>query len=187
MSAYVALPRVPESGEAPVGGAALRRILLYIGFRKVQVLDDGSGAAFEAEDNNRRKMEAEISFEIRHETGSTLGVILLTREELAAIAASHPLAGSGEETNLYVTVLSHEPAREDVETLLGTMNGVDEHAVAGKAIYSRYGAGYRSSRRSNEFFEKLLGIQASTRTWSDMGRLLELSSASADTRLIQGG
>jgi len=184
VSGYVALPRGVETGDVTVSADSLRKILAYIGFKKIRVMADGSGAAFEAVDNNRRKMEAEIAFELRHAPGVDQGIILLTVEELRAITAAHPLADRGDEGNLYVTVLSHDPAREDVDMLVETMNGLDEHAVVGKAVYSYYGAGYQSSRRSNEFFEKVMKLQATTRSWAAMRKLLELSSDESGQRFI---
>lgn len=174
MSGYVVLLRGVEPGAVPVTVEGLRKILAYIGFHDIRVQAGTGDAAFEARDNNRRKMEAEIGYELRHTFRTERGVVLLTIEEFRAMAAAHPLADRGDESKLYLTVLSHEPAREDVDLLLETMNGLDEHAVVGKAVYSYYGAGYEASRRSNEFFEKVMKIQAATRTWTAIRSLLAL-------------
>jgi len=133
-------------------------------------------AAFDAVDNSRRKMEAEIGYELRHSAGGSLGVVLMTLDELRFAAASHPLADRGPTERLFVTVLGHEPSREDLALLLETMNGVDEHEVVGSAVFSYYGAGYESSRRSNAFIEKVLKAPATTRPWSSMVGLLELAA-----------
>lgn len=161
-------------GATPMTGDGLRGILSYIGFRNVRIQPQTGDAAFEAIDNNRRKMEAEISYELKHAFRSDRGVVLLTQEEFRAMAAGHPLADRGDEDKLFVTILTHEPAREDVAMLMETMNGIDEHAVIGKAVYSYYGAGYESSRRSTEFIEKVMKIQATTRTWKALRALLGL-------------
>ncbi|OHD22381.1 MAG: hypothetical protein A2Y38_22155 [Spirochaetes bacterium GWB1_59_5] len=161
---------------APVTGEGLRGILSYIGFKNVRIQPETGDAAFEAIDNNRRKMEAEIGYELKHAFRTDRGVVLLTQEEFRAMAARHPLSDRGDEDKLFITILTHEPAREDVAMLMETMNGVDEHAVIGKAVYSYYGAGYESSRRSTEFIEKVMKIQAATRTWKALRALLGLLS-----------
>jgi len=169
----------PASGVLPVTAEGIRKILSYIGHRNIKVQPETGDAAFEALDNNRRKMEAEIGYELKHAFRTDRGVVLLTQEEFRAMAAGHPLADRGGEDKLFVTILTHEPAREDVAMLMETMNGVDEHAVVGKAVYSYYGAGYESSRRSTEFIEKVMKIQATTRTWKDLRALLGLLSDDA--------
>ena len=188
MSGYVLLLRggasLSGSGALPVTVDGLRKILSYIGHRNIMVQADSGDAAFEAIDNNRRKMEAEIGYELRHAFRTDRGVVLLTQEEFRAMAAGHPLADRGDEDKLFVTILTHEPAREDVAMLMETMNGVDEHVVVGKAVYSYYGAGYESSRRSTEFIEKVMKLQAATRTWKAMKNLLALLSSDSSQRYI---
>jgi uncharacterized protein (DUF1697 family) len=173
------LPRTP-----PVTVEGLQRILSYIGHRNIRVQPETGDAVFEAIDNNRRKMEAEISYELKHDFRTDRGVVLLTQEEFSAMAAAHPLAARGDEDKLFVTILTQEPAREDVALLMETMNGIDEHAVIGKAVYSYYGAGYESSRRSTEFVEKVMKLQAATRTWKAMKRLSALLSSDSNQRFI---
>lgn len=188
MSGYVLLLRGGEPFSAPAAPAAtadgLRRILSYIGHRNIRVQPETGDAAFEAIDNNRRKMEAEIGYELKHAFRTDRGVVLLTQEEFRAMAAAHPLADRGGADKLFVTILTHEPAREDVAMLMETMNGIDEHVVMGKAVYSFYGAGYESSRRSTEFIEKVMKINAATRTWQAMLELLELLSSDSGQRFI---
>ncbi len=188
MSGYVLLLRSGESlttqGNLPVTAEGLRRILSYIGHRNIRIDPETGDAAFEAVDNNRRKMEAEIGYELKHAFRSDRGLVLLTQEEFRAMVDAHPLADRGDEDKLFVTILTHEPAREDVAMLMETMNGVDEHAVIGKAVYSYYGSGYESSRRSTEFIEKVMKLQATTRTWKAMKKLFALLSSESNQRFI---
>jgi len=190
MSTYIALLRGPLFG-VPTGAPAataerLRGILAYIGFKRIRVDAAAGAAVFEATDNNRKKMEAEIGFELRHAAEPGVSVILMTLGELRT-AAAHPLAAMGDEGKMYVTVLAHETSRENIDLLMETMNGVDEHAVVGTAVFSYYGAGYEASRRSNEFFEKVLKAPATTRTWATMRRLLELASEEYVSSRLLGG
>ncbi len=188
MSGYVLLLRGGESfstpGTLPVTVEGLHRILSYIGHRNIRIDPETGDATFEAVDNNRRKMEAEIGYELRHAFRVDRGLVLLTQEEFRAMADAHPLADRGAEDKLFVTILTHEPAREDVAMLMETMNGIDEHAVIGKAVYSYYGSGYESSRRSTEFIEKVMKLQATTRTWKAIKKLLALLSSESSQRFI---
>lgn len=189
MSSYVVLTKGVDPGRAAPEAGNLAKVLGYIGFGKIRTSPDGRDAAFEAVDDNRRKMEAEIAGELKYQARAGFVAIVLTSAEFATIAAEHPLADQGEAGNLYVTVLSHDPAREDVAMLMETMNGIDMHEVAGRAVYSRYGHGYESSRRSNEFIEKVMKVPAVLRTWAELQSLAALAAgpSSSSSRWISDG
>jgi uncharacterized protein (DUF1697 family) len=156
--------------------------LEYIGFTKVRTYIQSGNALFESDDDNKRRMEASIAGEIKGKAGRDIVVIVKTIPELRRIVELHPLAGLGEPGKLYVTVLSHDPAKEDVETLMETMNDVDRHEVVGRVVYSYYGEGYGNSKRSNNFIEKILKVSATTRNWETMNKLLDLAMEKDDRR-----
>jgi uncharacterized protein (DUF1697 family) len=178
MAKYIALIRGVNVGGVVLKMEALRRILEYIGFSKVSTYIQSGNAVFESAETNKRRMEAEIAREIRHEIDRDVVVIVKTVDELRRIVAAHPLAGLGDPDKLYVTVLSHDPAAPDVEVLMETMNEVDRHEVANRAVYSYYGEGYGNSKRSNNFIEKILKVSGTTRNWETMNRLLALAEGS---------
>jgi uncharacterized protein (DUF1697 family) len=162
-----------------VGGIALkmedfRKILEYIGCRKVKTFIQSGNAVFEHAESNKRKIEAEIAFELKNIAGVSTVVIVLSKEELKAVVEAHPLSALGDEGSLYITILAHEPASEDVEALMETMNEVDKHIVKHRIVYSYYGNGYGTSKRSNNFIEKMLKVSATTRSWNTMKKIMQL-------------
>jgi uncharacterized protein (DUF1697 family) len=176
MSRYVAFVRGINVGGVVLKMEDLRHILEYIGFTKVATYIQSGNAIFESHESNKRKMEAEIAQEIRNKIDRAVVVIVKTVEELRRIVETHPLAESGDPKNLYVTILSYDPTGPDVETLMETMNDVDRHEVANRAVYSYYGQGYGNSKRSNNFIEKILKVSGTTRNWETMNRLYEIAS-----------
>ncbi|MCG7852160.1 MAG: DUF1697 domain-containing protein, partial [Methanosarcinaceae archaeon] len=156
MSTYIALLRGVNAGGVILEMEDFRTILEYIGFQKIRIHAQSGNAIFETNDSSRKKMEAEISYEIRNKIGNPVVVVLLTLDELRSVAAAHPLASFGDPENQYVTVLVQEPGAADAAILLDTMNGVDTHEVVGRMVYSYYGEGYEKSRRTNNFIEKVL-------------------------------
>ncbi len=189
MSTYIVLTKGVDPRRAAPEAGSLAKVLGYIGFGKIRTTPDGRDAVFEAIDDNRRKIEAEIASELKYQARAGFVAIVLNFGEFAAMAVEHPLADQGEAGNLYVTVLSHDPAREDVAMLLETMNGVDLHEVAGRAVYSLYGHGYESSMRSNEFIEKVMKVPAVLRTWDELQTLSVLAAgpSSSSSRWIGDG
>ncbi len=176
MARYLALLRGVNVGGVVLKMEDFKRILEYIGFTGVATYIQSGNALFESKEVNKRKMEAEIAQEIRNEIDREVVVIVKSAEEMRRIAESHPLAGLGDPKNLYVTILSHDPAKPDVETLMETMNEVDRHEVVGRVVYSYYGEGYGNSKRSNNFIEKILKVSATTRNWTTVRKLAEIAS-----------
>jgi uncharacterized protein (DUF1697 family) len=174
MAKYIALIRGINVGGIVLKMEDLKHILEYIGFSGVRTYIQSGNAIFESREVNKRKMEAEIAQEIKNKIDRDIVVIVKTAEEIGRIAESHPLADLGEAKNLYVTILSHDPAVPDVEALMETMNDIDRHELAHRAIYSYYGQGYGNSKRSNNFIEKMLKVSATTRNWETMKKLAEL-------------
>jgi uncharacterized protein (DUF1697 family) len=176
---YIALIRGVNVGGIVLRMDDLKKMLEYIGFSKVRTYIQSGNAVFESKEVNKRKMESEIAQEIKNKLDRDIGVIVKSAEELRRIAEEHPLAGLGDPKNLYVTILSHDPAAPEVEDLMETMNDVDRHEILHRAVYSYYGQGYGNSKRSNNFIEKILKVSATTRNWATIRRLAELGSGAA--------
>lgn len=177
---YLALLRGVNVGGVVLKMEDFKSALEYIGFTKVRTYIQSGNALFESDDDNKRRMEASIAGELKAKVGREVAVIVKTIPELRRIVELHPLAGLGDPGNLYVTVLSYDPAKEDIETLMETMNDIDRHEVDHRVVYSYYGEGYGNSKRSNNFIEKILKVSATTRNWETMNKLLDLAMEKDD-------
>jgi uncharacterized protein (DUF1697 family) len=175
MGKYIALIRGINVGGIVLEMEELRKILEYIGFSRVKTYIQSGNVIFESSEDNKRRMEAEIAQEMKHKVGRDIAVIVKTVAELKRIVALHPLAQMGDPNKLYVTVLSDDPAKEDIEALMETMNDVDRHEIMNRVVYSYYGEGYGNSKRSNNFLEKMLKVSATTRNWATMNKLLDIA------------
>lgn len=186
MAKYLALLRGVNVGGVVLKMEDFRSVLEYIGFAKVRTYIQSGNALFESGEDNKRRMEAAIASELKARAGRDIVVIVKTIPELRRIVEVHPLAALGDIGKLYVTILSHEPAKEDVEALMETMNDVDRHEVEGRVVYSYYGEGYGASKRTNNFIEKILKVSATTRNWETMNKLLDLAMEKDDGRRLPG-
>lgn len=130
------------------------------------VFTSSSGASQLAKDIEKR-----ISRELRLD----VSVLLRTRPELQTIVAENPFAG--DLTNLHVTFLAEAPKRALVEKIDADQFSPDEFRVVRGEVYLRCPNGYGRSKLSNAFFEKLLGVVATTRNWKTVTKLAELTSA----------
>ena len=179
MDTYLVFLGDAVQGSSEPTSAGLRKTLEYIGCSRIRVSSSMRDAVFQGDNPNKKMLEAQIHHELKYVAKTEAEVIVVSAREFEGLAASHPLAEEAAPGTLYVTILAFDPAPLDVDTLLHTMNGVDEHDVRGRVVYSRYGKGYGSSRRSNEFIAKLLGVPAITRPWGEMQGLLSLCGSGA--------
>lgn len=178
MGTYIAFLRGINVGGVVLKMEDLKKVLRYIGYTKIGTYIQSGNAIFENGESNKKKMEAEINYELRQISGKDIPVMVFSLKELGNIVGSHPLEGLGDPKNLYVTLLSHEPDAEARENLMGTMNDIDRHAMGRRAVYSYYGEGYGNSKRSNNFIEKMLKVSATTRNWNTMNRIYQMANQS---------
>jgi len=186
MGKYIAFLRAVNVGGAVLRMEDFRKTLEYIGYSGVKTYIQSGNAVFEHTESNKRRMEAEIDSELKNRLKVETLAIVLSREELQAAVESHPLSHMGDAKNLYVTLLSHEAAKEELETLMETMNDIDRHEVRHRVVYSYYGEGYGKSRRSNNFIEKILKVSATTRNWTTMKAVMDLCEGREPAGIEQG-
>jgi uncharacterized protein (DUF1697 family) len=74
-----------------------------------------------------------------------------------------------------VTFFSAGPGRDSLKALEGVKSGRDRFAVIGKEAYLFCPDGYGRTKYSNDFFERKLGLSATTRNWNTVNRLLEMA------------
>jgi uncharacterized protein (DUF1697 family) len=85
--------------------------------------------------------------------------------------------GKKDPTKLHVTFLAENPARAKVSKLDPERAEPDEFRVVGRQVYLHCPNGYGRSKLTNAYFEKQLGVPATTRNWRTVTKLGELTSS----------
>ncbi len=167
---YVALLRGVNLGARnKVSMADLRALFADLGHEDVATYVQITDAA---------KLAGEIERRIDRDLGLTITVLLRTKAQLAKVALGNPFAGSeSEPTKLHVTFLADAPGRARVRELEAAQIGPDEFRVVGKEIYLHTPQGYGRTKFSGGYFEKQLGVAATTRNWRTVTKLVELAAA----------
>jgi uncharacterized protein (DUF1697 family) len=119
-----------------------------------------------------------IAVEILNHFGFEVPVIVMEKNELKQVSAQNMFIERGEDiTKLHVTFLSGEPG-------IGLLDGIenkeylpDAYYLRGKAVYLFCPNGYGNTKLSNNFFEKKLKVQATTRNWKTILELVKMSEA----------
>lgn len=104
-------------------------------------------------------------------------VIIRSKDEIHKIISTNPFLKERniEAKRLYVTFLSETPAKENVESVKRFDFSPDRFFITGKEVYLCVSNGYGETKLSNNFFEKKLKVNATTRNWNTVQKLLELA------------
>ena len=175
VTAYVALLRgINVGGHAKVAMAELRATFVDMGFTDATTYIQSGNVVFTASGSaTRARSVIEKGLETRFGLGIT--VVVRTRPQLSEIIGHNPLAGGGRDpAKLHVTFLAAAPTSSRLSTLDPDGFLPDEFRVAGAEVYVHCPNGYGRTKLNNAFFERSLGVAATTRTLRTVTTLADM-------------
>jgi uncharacterized protein (DUF1697 family) len=178
LKTYIALLRGINLGARnKVAMADLRALFSGLGAEDVTTYVQSGNVVFKSPEAAGPLVEV-IEKSIRRDLGLSVSVMLRTRSQMAKVLAGNPFGGQkGDATKLHVTFLAAKPAGARVRKLDPKLSAPDEFRVVGGEIYLLCPNGYGRSQFSNAYFEKELGVTATTRNWRTVTRLAEIAGA----------
>jgi uncharacterized protein (DUF1697 family) len=126
------------------------------------------------------KVASSIEAAIASELGLSVPVVVRTRSQLDEIVAGSPYAEvEGDPRLFHVTFLADTPSGPSLKKLAGPPDrfGDDEFKVIGPDVYLHIPGGYGETKLNNAYFEKRLGVVATTRNWRSVTTLAEMAGA----------
>ncbi|MFI5052940.1 MAG: DUF1697 domain-containing protein [Acidimicrobiia bacterium] len=179
MPTYVSLLRgINVSGHNQIAMGVLRDVFESHGHHDVTTYVQSGNVV--STTSVKRPAEVARALEGAIADGLGLDVVVLVRTptELGRVLDGNPfVAREDDPTKLGVTFLSERPARAAVAALATAHFSPDEFAVSGREIYVHVPNGFGRTKVNNTFFEKKLGVAATTRNWKTVRRLVELTTA----------
>lgn len=177
MTTYVALLRgINVSGQNSVRMPALQDSLSDLGLRNVQTYLQSGNAVFRAGKSDEAALAATIEARITQDFGHLVPVLVMSAEELNLLANSNPLwpKTGGEEKQFHSTFLFQpvSPSRFKALVLLAAPG--ERAVLVGRAVLLHCPHGYGRTKLNNGFFERALGVPATTRNWRTVLALQEL-------------
>lgn len=158
-----------------IGMSPLRDLLHELGYEQVRTHLQSGNIVFTgatSPEESARTIEAGVT----ERFGSTVPVLIRTRDELAHIVDGNPLRDiATEPAKLLVLFLSDRP---DPETLAAIDPGdfePDTFAIGDREIHVWCPNGLRATKLSHTFWEKRLGLTATGRNWNTVSTLLTLA------------
>jgi len=155
----------------------LRTLLESLGAEDVVTYLQSGNVVFKSAEG-ADKLTRAIERRIKRDLGLSVTVLLRTPRQLAKVQAGNPFAKDVKDpTKLHVTFLAEKPDRARVRNLDPKRAEPDELRLVAQEVYLHCPNGYGRSKLTNAYFEKQLGVTATTRNWKTVTKLAELASA----------
>jgi len=156
----------------------LREILVELGLAGVKTYLQSGNALFSAKGTAAR-LSAAIEERLSRETRLPVSVIIRTPAQLQRIVDGNPFLKESDvdHKKLHVTFLAGAASKAGLAALKSVKCGPDRWHPAGDAIYLHCAGGYGRTKLNNAAIEKLLATRATTRNWSTVKALHEMSRA----------
>ncbi len=168
MTSYLALLRgVNVSGKNSIRMPELRDSLSRLGLRDVQTYLQSGNIVFRTDPSGALTLAAGIKARIAQDFGHEVPVLVIPAQDLSRIANSNPLwpKTGGEETQFHCTFL-FEPVAPEVFQALKLPAAAGERAMlVDGAVLLHCPHGYGRTKLNNNYFERALGVPATTRNW----------------------
>jgi uncharacterized protein (DUF1697 family) len=175
MTTYVALLRGVNVGGRKVVMDDLRRLFADLGHSDVTTYLQSGNVVFRSAVGQPGRLAGDIEERIAENLAVTVTVLLRTRADLDRVVAGSPFTGPAADlTKLHVTFLAELPDPDRLARLQPSTGEPDEFSVAGCEVYLRCPNGYGRTKLNNAFFERRLGVAATTRNWNTVTKLRDL-------------
>ncbi len=177
MDAFCVLLRgVNVSGRNLIKMADLRGQLGEIGLCNIQTYIQSGNLTFTAVNRTTEELESLISKFILDKYGYDIKVWAKDSKSFYNIFQHNPFLKMkyADKAHLLVTFLSEMPKAEKILELENYATSGEEIVCDEKQFYLHFPRGYGFSKLSNNFIEKKLNINATTRNWNTIIKLVEM-------------
>jgi uncharacterized protein (DUF1697 family) len=176
MAIYIALLRGVNVGGNMLKMDWLREVCAELDLKNVRTYVQSGNVVFEAGKNSAdwaKTLERTLGGKCR----LPVSVLVRTAEEIARVAQGNPfLKEKGIDINrLGVTFLCDRPSPAALQSLTIPNAGRDRFVCVGSEIYLHCPGGFGKTKLSNNTFERLLSLRATTRNWNTVVTLAEMS------------
>jgi uncharacterized protein (DUF1697 family) len=180
----VALLRgVNVSGHNKLPMAALRELAAGLGLTGATTYLQSGNLVFTDPGGPGEQVARALEGAVAEAVGNDVRVVLRSHQDLATVLATNPFLGPADPGTLHVTFLTAGPAGAGPRSAAGAPSagpGDDRYALSGREVYLHCPAGYGRTKLDNAYWERRLGVGATTRNWRTVTALTRLSGPEPD-------
>jgi len=172
---YIGLLRgINVGGHKKIAMAELKMVLSNSGLENVQTYIQSGNIIFQSSSEDVNELEAIIHKSILDHFGFQVPVLVRTRQHLQTIFDNCPFSDEKKE-NSHFTMLSNIPNKELVKEASEKVYPKEEFVIVNDCIYFYCTNGYGKAKFNLNFFERKLNVDATSRNYKTMVKLLSLS------------
>ncbi|MEM6261792.1 MAG: DUF1697 domain-containing protein [Bacteroidota bacterium] len=178
METYIALLRgINVGGQKKIKMAELREQLQVLGFTNLKTYIQSGNIVFQSHTAPKAELANSIHQQIKQDYGFEVPTLVLTTTELHQIVAENSFLTRPEldPKSLHVTILASDPDPALVHELEQFDDSPGEFSIMGRRIYLCVPTGYRNTKVDNNFIERKLKVQATTRNWRTCNKLWKMA------------
>jgi uncharacterized protein (DUF1697 family) len=181
MTTFVALLRgINVSGQKRIRMADLQKSCEALGLNQVRTYLQSGNVIFGASQSDPRKLAAAVRARIAEDFGHDVEVLVLPAMDLSRVAKSNPLwpRSDGDETLFHATFLFESVSANRFQNLTLPAQSGAQAKLVGQVVFLHCPHGYGRTKLNNAYFEKALGVPATTRNWRTVLALQKLCGKS---------
>lgn len=173
MKTNIALLRgINVGGHKKLKMADLKLLFEDLGYVDVKTYIQSGNVVFSASEEN--SIPEKISKEIENKFGWEVPVLVKTSDEVANILKNCPFE-EAKKLEAYFMLLASPPKKELMEMVREISYPNEEFVLTPNCVYIHYGNGAGKAKLNNNFFEKKLKVDATTRNYRTLVKLVELA------------
>jgi uncharacterized protein (DUF1697 family) len=178
MEKYIALFRgINVSGQKMINMEDLKSHMKVLNFTNVITYIQSGNLIFEYEKTHTAVLAQSIKNKIQEVYGFEVAVMVKSDKEIKYIADNNPFLNERNEDiqSLHVTLFSEVPKTEFVHRLVDFKDKSDEFILFEDVAYLYCPKGYGNTKFTNTYFENKCKVEATTRNWKTIRKLVELT------------
>tara|TARA_Y100001933_G_scaffold260027_1_gene311229 strand:- start:11377 stop:11982 length:606 start_codon:yes stop_codon:yes gene_type:complete len=174
---FIALLRgINVGGQKKIKMAELRAVLEDEGLQNVKTYIQSGNIVFKSDETNREKLQNRIAGTIRQYFGFDVSTLVIREKDIRQILEANPFYNESAEGKLYYVLLRNPPEKELVQQLEQLHFDHEVFHITDTCVYLHCKGGYGKAKLNNNYIEKKLKVDATTRNERTMKKLLEMSA-----------
>jgi uncharacterized protein (DUF1697 family) len=179
MAVYISLLRgINVAAQKSIKMADLKALYEDLGLGNVKTYIQSGNVIFTSDETVA--LQPKIREAIKEKFGFSVELIVCSIPDWRRLIAANPFTKGGDRDSKYMhlTLLDKIPDAKIIDGLGEVKTGeAEEYAIVDDAVYFYAPSGYGITKLSNNFWEKKLKVNATTRNWNTVNKLLEMAEA----------